>query len=125
MNSFIVVLPIGVVLLITESGSPSLLCSFMTIDESIANPTILCLISGLTSNFNKFTHDHSAYIHAGAVYNYTVVGIHIFWSFHVGFFFYKIMCPFHANAHKSNQKHIHLGMVIFGENLPDLNLQIP
>ena len=53
--------------------------------------------------------------HIGAVFHYAVVGMYVFWTFHIGYFFYKVMFPFHANAHQSYQKYIHLIMAMFGK----------
>ena len=63
-------------------------------------------------------------IYIGAVFHYAVVGMYVFWTFHIGYFFYKVMFPFHANAHQSYQKYIHLLMAMFGKYFIKLIIKI-
>ena len=39
---------LGFVLLVLESGFPDFLCGSVSLTESILNPTVFCLISGVT-----------------------------------------------------------------------------
>ena len=96
----------GVVFLVAELGYPVLLCSSVSLLHSIQNPTILCYISG---------NHYSARIIIVAITTYkqellsTMLWLEsmFFWTFHVCFFFYKVMFPFHANAHKHYLGRIH------------------
>ena len=116
--SFIIILfELGIVLLVAESGFPHLLCNSASLLASIANPTVLCLISGAVKLFYNAVHgilNSLSQKIIGAIFHYTIVGMYVFWTFHIGYFFYKVMFPFHANAHQSYKKYIHVTMAICG-----------
>ena len=38
----------------------------------------------------------NVFVYIGAVFNYTIVNMVIWWFFHLSIFFYKIMFPFHS-----------------------------
>ena len=103
---------LGIVVLVIESGFPDFLCSSTSLTESVLNPTVFCLISGVI--ICCYCYDNSFH-QIGAVFHYIFVGIYVFWTFHIGYFFYKVMFPFHSNAHQSYKKYIHLIMAIFGK----------
>ena len=63
-------------------------------------------------------------IHAGALFHYVIVSMVVWWFFHLSFFFYEIMFPFHSHQMKNvgRLKYAAIVLIVLGKQFINPNM---
>lgn len=91
----------ALIVIIAAVDRTNLLCSSTSLIESYNNPSVFCVVSG-------------------AIYQYTLLNMTLWWFFHVSVFLYKVLFPLHAKQIEKlgRQKYIMAALIFLGFLLP-------
>ena len=103
----------AILFLIPYIDRNGLLCSSVSVIDSVNNPTLFCTISGY---YCFISHTVITTFLIGAIFHYVLVNFVIWWFFYLCIFFHKVVYPFHANRMEKmgQHKYIFTTVVLLG-----------
>ena len=98
---------LALIVVILAIDRNKLMCSSISLLDTLNNPTPYCTISGSYSSL-PFINTHII----GAVFHYAIVNWALWWFFLVLTLFHKIAFPFHAHRWTKDKKDKYLLLVV-------------